>query len=263
MSSEVKITVVIPTYNRADFLSKTIESVLNQTTKPDEVIVVDDGSTDNTKQILKNYDIKYIYQANQGVSVARNTGIQYATNDWICFLDSDDIWEQSKLTKQIDFHKNNSDILISYTDELWIYNNKIIKQTSKQQKEANPTFLNSIDLCKIGASTVMVHKTIFDNIGLFDSKLTACEDYDMWLRILRKYKIGYLDEKLVQKIAGHHGQLSFETIGIDYYRIKALQKHINSQYKNQVQHQINLKKKILLKGAIKHNNQFFIDFCQQ
>ncbi len=224
--------------------------------------MVDDGSTDDTKDIVQNLDIKYIYQKNSGVSGARNTGIKNSTNNWICFLDSDDIWEENKLEKQILFHKSNPEILCSYTDELWIYNDKIIKQNKTQQKDNNPTFLNNIALCKIGVSTVMISKSIFEDVGLFDENLIVCEDYDLWLRILTKFTIGYIDEKLTKKIAGHKGQLSFETIGMDYYRILTLQKHLNSKYQNEIEKEIIKKATILQKGAIKYQNQFFIDFCK-
>ncbi|MCK5294944.1 MAG: glycosyltransferase family 2 protein [Arcobacteraceae bacterium] len=257
----MKISVIIPSYNRAEFLPKTIESILNQTVKVNEIIVVDDGSTDNTQEVIKEYDIKYIYQENSGVSSARNAGIKSAVNDWITFLDSDDIWETTKIEKQIEFYKNNKTIKFSYTDELWKFNNKIIKQNKNQQKLQNSTFVDNISLCKIGTSTVFIHKYILDEVGLFDEKLIACEDYDLWLRILRKYKVGYIDEKLITKIAGHKGQLSFETKAQDYYRILALLKHKNSEYKDKVLEEIKKKKEILLKGANKHKNQFFIDFC--
>ena len=114
----MKISLIIPTYNRATHLESTLLSVFNQTTKVDEIIVIDGGSTDNTQQLLAQYDIKYIYQGNQGVSSARNKGLQEVKNDWICFLDSDDIWESNKIEKQIAFHNENPHILFSHTDEL-------------------------------------------------------------------------------------------------------------------------------------------------
>jgi glycosyltransferase involved in cell wall biosynthesis len=256
----MNITVIIPTYNRSSFLSKSIESVLNQSIKVDEIIVVDDGSTDNTKVLLKELPVKYIYQENLGVSSARNRGIKESKNQWICFLDSDDIWDKDKLKEQIAFHQNNPNILFSYTDERWFYNQKEIKQNPNQIK-GQITFVDNIDLCRIGASTVMLNKSVLTKVGLFDELLKACEDYDLWLRILREYEVGYIDKKLIDKIAGHKGQLSFEVKAQDYYRILALQKHLDSEYKEDIIKVIELKKKILLKGAQKYNNQFFIDFC--
>ena len=258
----MKISVIIPTYNRAKFLPFAIESVLKQSLQVDEIIVVDDGSIDNTKEVVQKYPIKYIYQNNKGVSSARNKGIKNSKNDWICFLDSDDIWEQDKIKEQIKFHKNNSDILFSYTNEKWFFNNKEIKQKQKHIKNNKNSFLDHISICKIGASTVMIHKKILNDIGLFDEELKVCEDYDLWLRVLQKYNIGYIDKNLIKKIAGHKNQLSFSTIGIDYYRIIALLKHKNSKYKKEILQEIKAKKDILYKGALKHNNRFFINFCK-
>ena len=247
----MQISVIIPTYNRANFIVKAIESVLNQTVKVDEIIVIDDGSSDKTQELLKNYNIKYKYQENSGVSKARNQGIKLSKNEWITFLDSDDIWEETKIQHQIDFHKNNKDILFSHTDELWKFNGKIIKQNKHQQKPYGECFNDNISLCKIGASTIFIHRSIFDNIGLFDEELVACEDYDLWLRILTKYKLGLVNKKLIEKIAGHKGQLSFETPLMDKYRITALLKH---KKQTLVKQEIIKKCNILIKGAVKHNN---------
>mgnify|MGYP005989041965 CR=1 FL=1 len=254
----MKITVIIPTYNREKLLDKTIHSVLNQSLSVDEIIIVDDGSVDNTKNLVDSFNnekVKYIFQTNKGVSSARNTGIKSASNPWICFLDSDDIWNEDKIQKQINFHTDNPHILFSHTDELWMFNNKIIKQKKHQLKPSGFCFEENIPNTLIGASTIMIHKKIFDDVGLFDESLIACEDYDLWLRILSKYELGLIDEKLITKIAGHDNQLSFSTKLMDKYRISALQKHLNSPYKNAIIQEIVKKCDILIKGAIKHNNK--------
>ena len=250
----MKISVVIPTFNRAEFILKTINSILEQTIKVDEIIVVDDGSTDNTKQVLKNFNIKYIYQENKGVSSARNRGIKESKNSWIAFCDSDDIWHKDKLEKQINFHNDNPHILISHTNEIWKFNDKIIKQKKHQLKPRGYCFKDNLESCKIGASTLLVNKSILDDIGLFDESLKACEDYDLWLRILQKYELGLCEEKLITKKAGHKGQLSFDTPMMDSFRIKALQKHIHSSYKNEVLNELIKKVTIVINGAKKHNN---------
>ncbi len=259
----MKISVIITTFNRATFLKKTIDSILNQATKVDELIIVDDGSTDDTRKICiptqesgnpTSINIKYIYQDNQGVSSARNKGISEASNDWIAFCDSDDIWHQEKIEKQIIFHKQNPDILISHTDEIWKFNDKIIKKKAHQIKPSGYCFEDNLPSCKIGASTILLHKSIIDDVGLFDKDLIACEDYDLWLRILLHYELGFINEELITKIAGHKGQLSFETPMMDTFRIKALQKHINSKYKDEVIKELLRKLDIVIKGASKHNN---------
>jgi glycosyltransferase involved in cell wall biosynthesis len=178
-------------------------------------------------------------------------GIKLASYEWITFLDSDDIWSETKIEEQINFHKKNKDILFSHTDELWKFNSKIIKQKKHQQKPYGDCFNDNISLCKIGASTVFIHKSIFDDIGIFDEALIACEDYDLWLRILTKYKLGLINKKLIEKIAGHKGQLSFETPLMDKYRIIALLKHKKDIL---VKQEIIKKCDILIKGAKKHKN---------
>jgi len=251
----LKISVVIPTFNRKGFVQKALESVLNQTVEVDEIIIVDDGSNDNTRENLKNNSsIKYIYQENSGVSSARNKGIFEAKNDWIAFLDSDDIWHEEKIEKQIQLHLQNDSILISHTDELWNRNNKIIKQKHHQLKPSGFCFLDNIPSCKIGPSTTLLHKSILEDVGYFDEELIVCEDYDLWLRILHKYELGYLDEKLITKYAGHENQLSFSTFAIDKYRIQALEKHLKGEYSIEIKKEILKKCAVLLKGAHKHNN---------
>jgi glycosyltransferase involved in cell wall biosynthesis len=248
---------------------KTINSVLNQTKLPNEIIVIDDGSIDNTEDIIKTFNdknsfkIKYIKQKNEGVSSARNQGIKISSNDWLCFLDSDDLWEITKLEEQIKFHKSNPKILFSHTLEEWIFKGKIIKQKKHQEKKAGYCFLQNIENTLIGASTVMIHKSILEDIGLFDETLKVCEDFDLWLRILYKYELGLIEKKLIKKVAGDNEQLSFSTPLMDRYRIKALQKHIDSIYKNEIETIIQKKCNILIKGAIKHKNKEIKEYYSQ
>ncbi|MFA6788328.1 MAG: glycosyltransferase family A protein [Arcobacteraceae bacterium] len=254
----MKISVVIPTYNRADFLSSCLQSVLTQTRSVDEIIVVDDGSIDHTQDVLKEFDIHYVYQTNQGVAHARNIGIQKAKNEWIAFLDSDDIWHRTKIEEHLAFHTHNPHCPASYTDELWIRNGKTITLKTHQQKE-QPTFSNSLRACKIGASTFFCHKKIFEAVGYFDETLHVCEDYDLWLRILKEFPIYFINQALTTKQAGHEHQLSFSTKLIDTYRIEALKKHLESSYKKEVLEELIYKTTILLKGAKKHHNEAIIE----
>jgi GT2 family glycosyltransferase len=244
----MQISVIIPTFNRALFLSKTINSIINQTYqqtyKVDEIIVVDDGSNDDTKEIVQNLIskypiIKYIYQENSGVSSARNSGIKIASNEWIAFCDSDDIWLENKIQNQVGFLQANPHILFCHTNEIWLRNGKTIKQKAYHTKVSGDCFVQNLPETLIGASTTLLHKSIFEDIGLFDESLIACEDYDMWLRIARKYEIGLIQEPMIQKIAGHQGQLSFETKELEEYRIKALQKQLQyEKYKDEVQNEL-------------------------
>ena len=129
------ISVVIPVYNRPLLVKRAIESVLGQSHKASEIIVVDDGSTDETADTLKSFkNIKIITQKNSGVSSARNRGIKEASGKWIAFLDSDDIWHKDKLKLQSEFHDKNPQIQFSHTLEEWVRDGKIVKQKKQHQK---------------------------------------------------------------------------------------------------------------------------------
>ncbi len=220
----MNITVIIPTYNRYTLLRRAITSVYAQTHLPKELIVIDDGSTDNTKQIIKDFpDTIYIYQENRGVSCARNVGIKIAKYEWIAFLDSDDEWHEKKLEKQAGFHRSNPDILMSYTAEQWIRNEQVVKIPKKYRKIGDDIFKENLSYCNIAPSSVVIHKKIFESIGLFDESLRVCEDYELWLRLLLKYKVGLINEKLIIKYAGHDKQLGFSK-DLEKYRIYALKK---------------------------------------
>jgi glycosyltransferase involved in cell wall biosynthesis len=259
----MQISVIIPTYNRYELLKRALSSVQAQTYKPKEVIVVDDGSTDNTSQIkvilnsLEKLGIntKYIYQKNAGVSSARNTGIKHSTSSYVAFLDSDDEWHKNKLAKQTEYHKQNPDILLSYTDEIWLREKKEIKVPKKFQKIGDDIFRENLEYCNIAPSSVCLHVEILKEVGLFDEDLEVCEDYDLWLRILSRYKIGLIKEKLITKHAGHQNQLSFKHWGMDRFRLKSLQKviHLYSGKKQQHIREVIVRKlHLLLKGAIKY-----------
>ena len=253
------ITVVIPVYNRPELVKRAILSVMEQSLKADEIIVIDDGSTDDTCEVLKDFDaIKVITQKNGGVSKARNRGIKEAKHAWIAFLDSDDVWHKDKLKIQSAFHKQNPHILFSHTQEAWIRDDKVIKQKKQHQKPKGFCFNENLNFCKIAPSTVMMHKSIFEKVGYFDESLEVCEDYDLWLRVLKTYEVGLVDEVLTTKYAGHE-QLSFKYHSMDKFRIEALLKHKEEVI---VKQEIEKKLELLVKGAIKHQNSELIAFCK-
>ena len=250
----MEITVVIPTYNRYVLLKRAITSLYNQTYQPKEIIVVDDGSTDDTFQIKNDFpEILYIYQENRGVSAARNVGIQKASCAWIAFLDSDDEFHPEKLQKQVAFHQQNPNILMSYTAERWIRNGKEVKVPKKYRKIGKDAFVENLSYCNIAPSSVLLHKNILDDVGLFNENLEVCEDYDMWLRITQKYEVGLINEKLIYKYAGHDEQLGFRK-GMDAMRVQVLEKLIKKS-KNQkqiefLQRELEEKKRYNLKNKI-------------
>tara|TARA_B110000881_G_scaffold210998_1_gene218984 strand:- start:3075 stop:3905 length:831 start_codon:yes stop_codon:yes gene_type:complete len=221
----MKISVIIPTYNRIFFLKRSIDSVLEQSVKPYEVIIVDDGSSDGTSTMIKkNYPkINLICQENKGVSAARNIGIRASSGDWVCFLDSDDEWKKNKLNEQMLAIKKNTNYSFCHSNEEWIKNGKKINQKKKHKKYGGDIFKECLDMCRISPSSVMINKSVFDDIGFFNEDLVVCEDYELWLRICAHYKVLFVDEPLIIKYGGHEGQLSNSIESIEYYRIKALE----------------------------------------
>lgn len=219
------VSVVIPTYNRANCLGRAIDSVLSQTYSGYELIVVDDGSTDGTRDLLSSYGrhLRIIHQSNRGVSAARNAGIDSARGDFIALLDSDDAWQPEKLAQQMAFFKANPKAMVCQTEEIWIRNGARVNPKKRHQKFSGMIFEKTLPLCLVSPSAVMIRRSIFDEIGWFDETLPACEDYDLWLRIAWKYPVFLIDKPLIFKYGGHDDQLS-RLPELDKYRIMALVK---------------------------------------
>ena len=253
----MNISVVIPSYNRKDFLKRSIDSAINQTKKPLEIIVVDDGSTDGTETMIKSdYDfVKFIKQKNKGVSAARNIGIEVSIGEWICFLDSDDEWKKDKLEKQINAMKSNPGYKFFHSNEIWIKNGIRINQKKKHKKYGGDIFDKCLDMCRISPSSVMIDKTVFDEVGNFNEDLVVCEDYELWLRICDKYRVFFIDEPLIIKYGGHQGQLSYSIESIENHRIKALEylilENLNRKNKRHAIQMLLSKLNIYLKGLVK------------
>jgi len=252
----VKISVIIPTYNRYEVLKRALSSVFAQTHLPFEAIVIDDGSTDSTREIQKDYpSVKYFYQENSGVSSARNLGIKKANCEWIAFLDSDDEWDVNKLQEQALFYKNNTDIFMSYTAEKWIRNAVEVKVPKKFRKIGGVIFEECLSHCIIAPSSTLIHKNILNAVGLFDESLEVCEDYDLWLRVSRMYEIGLVDKFLTIKYGGEDDQLSIKYWGMDRFRVVALENLLKTSddKRDLIVDTLVKKYRVLLKGAIKHN----------
>lgn len=227
---KTSLAVVIPTFNRNGLLERAVLSVQSQLLKPAEIIVVDDGSIDDTANIIKRDfpTVKYYHQENKGISAARNAGIKMANCEWIAFLDSDDEWLPRKLDEQMNAVSANPEMKICYTNEIWIRNGLRVNQRKRHAKSGGRIFKRCLPLCIISPSSVVIHRSIFDEVGLFDETLPVCEDYDMWLRICAKYPVLYLDEPLIVKYGGHPDQLSRKYWGMDRFRIQALEKILDS-----------------------------------
>ena len=223
------VTVIIPTFNRGWIVKEAIDSVLEQDFSDYELIVVDDGSDDNTPAILKAYGKKIIvlHQPNKGVSAARNHCIAAASGRLIAFLDSDDLLLPRKLSAQVKFFKDHPDAVVNQTQEHWIRDGVRVNPKKKHHKFSGMIFEKSLALCLVSPSAVMIQKSLFGTVGVFDEHLPACEDYDLWLRISCRYPVHLIETALIIKRGGHADQLS-KAPGLDKYRIQSLVKIIDS-----------------------------------
>jgi len=224
-----QVSVIIPTYNRGWTIREAVDSVLIQDYKDFELIVVDDGSTDNTPEVLGAYCgvIKVFRQENKGVSAARNRGIAEASGQFIAFLDSDDLWFPQKLSRQVEFFNTTPDALICQTEEIWIRNGVRVNPKKRHKKPSGMIFEPSLALCLVSPSAVMIRRSLLEVVGNFDETLPACEDYDLWLRISCRFPVYRIDTPLIIKRGGHEDQLS-ASFGLDRFRIKAIKRIIKS-----------------------------------
>lgn len=254
-------SIIIPTYNRADFLKIAVDSVLNQNFNDYELIIVDDGSTDKTKDIIiniKDKRLKYIRQPHKGISVARNIGLRKAKGKFISFLDSDDRFCKNKLTITFDYIKNHPACKVFHTEEIWYRNGNLQPQKLHHKKPSGPAFKNVVKLCCIGMSTATIKKEVFNKIGGFDKKLMVCEDYDFWLRVTAKFDIFLIPYCLTLKEGGHPDQQSEKYPTMDIFRIYSLQKILESKkltknYQKIALDELKHKCAIYIKGALKRN----------
>jgi GT2 family glycosyltransferase len=224
------ISVIIPTYNRAAWVVEAVDSVLDQTYRDLELIVVDDGSTDETPARLAAYGrrLRYDRQEHSGVSAARNRGLALASGEWIAFLDSDDLWLPRKLEVQADYCAGHPETEICQTEEIWIRNGRRVNPRRRHAKPSGDIFEPSLELCLVSPSAVLAQKNLLTAVGAFDPRFPACEDYDLWLRIACRKPVFLIAEPLVIKRGGHPDQLSRSTPALDRYRIQALVKLLRS-----------------------------------
>jgi len=256
------VSVIIPTYNRKKWVSKAIDSVLGQTYKDIELIVVDDASDDGSYEYFQQkYGSKIILLQIEhgGVSKARNAGLEVAKGEWIAFLDSDDYFHDDKIEKQIALIRGNPGYQVAHSEEIWIRDGVRINPRKQHLKQGGDIFHKSVALCSISISTVIVHRDIFAELGVFDEDMPACEDYDLWLRVTAKYPVLFDPEYLITKFGGHEDQLSKKYYAMDRFRIYALDKIIKSGDLKREQEELAVKSlakklRIFLKGAKKHGN---------
>lgn len=237
----VKVSAIIPTYNRAKYVVEALESALKQSYTNYEILIIDDGSTDHTKEVLKPFilanQIIYIYKANGGPASARNAGIKITRGEYIAFLDSDDLWLPDKLEQQVKYLDEHKDVGLVFTDEVVFTDDKagnnkeIARVIFRSNYPGNDLSFKALFMGNyIPILTVMVRRTCIQDVGYFDESpdlRLGGEDYEMWLRIARRYKIGHLPKILAQY--RHHTQ---NVLGLDLENtymgnIRAIQKLLN------------------------------------
>jgi glycosyltransferase involved in cell wall biosynthesis len=221
------VTVIIPTYNRSECLGRAIQSVIDQSCRNWELLVVDDGSTDDTRQTVEAFRdrrIAYLYQEHRGVSSARNAGIRASQFPCISFLDSDDYWHPRKLQRELDELEQNPLCRMIYTDEIWIRRGVRVNQKKTHRKYDGWIYDKCLPLCIISPSSALLHRQLLEDYGVFDEELPVCEDYELWLRISSREPIRFLPELLIFKTGGHADQLSRSLWGMDRFRLQALVK---------------------------------------
>lgn len=225
------VSIILTTYNRESFLAEAVNSVLAQDYQSFELLVIDDASTDRSYEQLQPY-LPYLtylrHSENRGVSAARNTGLEYSKGKYLCFLDSDDLWEKKKLSSQMRFLQTNPTYQVCYTNETWLHQGHWLNQKEKHRKYSGYIFEKLLPLCIISPSSIIIARHLLEQIGYFDESFPACEDYELWLRLGSQYPIGYLEKRLIVKRGGHIDQLSQKYLGLDKLRIKAILKILGS-----------------------------------
>ncbi|MBI5874104.1 MAG: glycosyltransferase [Candidatus Omnitrophica bacterium] len=203
------VSIITPVFNGAKFLDKTIASVFSQTYEDYELIIVDDGSTDNARSIAEGYvrrfpdKIRYIYQANGGHAKARNTGLKEARGQFIAFLDADDLWLPSRLEEEVRVLESDPSVGLVHANTVRITEQgELIRVNQRDKRYLSGIIFEYLFLRKadISIPTVLVRKNCLEKVGFFDENLTrlGCEDRELWLRIAEKYKVYYLDKVLAQ-----------------------------------------------------------------
>jgi len=262
----MRISVIIPSYNRRHTLERALDSVFGQSSAVDEVIVVDDGSTDGSHELVaaRYPRAKILRQPNRGVSAARNRGIEAAGGDWIALLDSDDCWLPHKIDRIRTAWREHPGQVLIHSDEIWIRRGTRVNPMRRHRKCGGWIFRHCLPICAISPSAAVIRKSTLLDLGLFDENLPACEDYDLWLRLCHRHPVHYLDEALIVKYGGHDDQLSRRYPSMDRFRARALHRllqraSLRPEDYRAAADELRSRLEILLRGATKHGNQSLID----
>ena len=256
-----KVSVIIPTYNRSYFIKDAVESVLNQTYQDFELIVIDDGSTDKTKEVLASYEdkLRYIYQDNQGRSAARNHGIKLARGEYIAFLDSDDIWFPDKLARQVPILESAPpDIILVHGYKYMVDNNlqpisgweAKLRCLYAQAEKGEETYENYLRAACIFTSTILLRRIAVIEIGGYDASLQGQEDLDLYLRLLLKgYNFAFISDPPLIKYRLHGDNIDKKRCNYSYLQV--YEKHLNECLKLETEQKISKAKNLLYQALAK------------
>lgn len=235
--SRVKISVIIPVYNRPGMVLRALDSVFEQSFRDFEVLVVDDGSTDLTRDAINNYlassgpsDIGFRLIGSEHCGMPgknRNIAAREADGEYLAFLDSDDLWVPDKLARQLQSIQEQG-ARFSHTEEVWIRNDKEVSQSHRKHLRQGDMFEACLKMCVIGPSTVMIERALFLETGGFREDLEICEDYEYWLRLTAEQRVGWCQDQLTIKHGGHEDQLSYKYEQIEIFRIVGLRDLVES-----------------------------------
>lgn len=266
-----KVSVIIPIYNAEKFISETIESVMAQTYPDWEIIAVDDGSTDKTPEILKEYKKKLpkklhvITQKNSGVSIARNTGVSDAKGEYIAFLDHDDLWLPEKLEKQVKVLDSNKELGLLYSDSYMIDErgnlkkdtliSSIMSRNILRIKMFRGNILNELFCVDfIPLLTTIVRKDTFDKVGMFNPEYKISEDYDLFLRIAQLYTVDFIERPLAKyRIHSRGISKNIEIRVNEDLQIMEYWLNKKPELRKELKHKIKLKKASLYGSLMKYH----------
>jgi len=257
-----RVSVIIPAYDSAAYIPDAIGSVLGQTYQDFEIIVVDDGSRDGTRELVESRypEAQFIRIEHGGAARARNVGIRNAGGEFVAFLDADDVWLPRKLEKQMTHFDRDPDVAMIFTENNYYDDRGVIDYSHKFDKRVlmrGCVPANILLYSYVTTPTVIVRKKVFDDVGFFDEGLTIAEDDNLWIRISSKYKIHLIEEILVS-VRRNHGSLTSDIVAV----IRGVEKNIEllrDKYKcfdESMQPIINKKYSIL------HNNMGYYHFTR-
>ncbi len=268
------VSVLIPTYNRAHTIGRAVESVLGQTHRELECIVIDDASSDETIELLKKYDdprVKIIqHRENRGVSQARNTGFRQSHGKWIALLDSDDEWLPHRLESQLKLAKERPGLPLIHGEELWVRRGKRVNPKKIHQKSGGRIFKRCLHLCLISPSATLMKRSLYEEMKGFREDYPVCEDYELWLRVTARYEVGFVEEPIITKYGGHDDQLSAKYKAMDFWRVKAMDEifrnesfPLDASQKRELKEVLIKKCTILKDGYLKHGNLENLPFIEE